>query len=124
MASAEFSPELCEQLYALPKQVASRINWKRGPGEDVFIFRAKVLAPDGTGFDLTGHWKKNGRHGRTCWGFSLTYMGHCIRSFDMALYHRNPGGAGKVTGSHKHRFSSSKIARFAYKPDPPLSESD
>jgi hypothetical protein len=124
MASGEFSTELCEQLFAIHKYVASKINWRRGPGTSVFIFRAKILAPDGTGLDLTGHWQKNGRHDRTCWGFSLTYRGHCVRSFDMALYHRNPGGGGKIKGPHKHRFSSSKIARLAYKPDPSISDTD
>lgn len=122
MAFGEFSPELCEQLFAVPKTLASRIEWKRGQGKDVLIFQAKVLTPDGLGLDLAGHWKKNGRHNRTYWGFNLTYLGYCIRSYDMAIYHRNPGQ--KIRGPHKHKYSSSLIDRFAYKPDPPLSEDD
>jgi len=51
-------------------------------------------------------------------------MGHCVRSYDMARVHKNPGGKGKVYGPHKHMFSSSRIDRFAYKPDPPISEDD
>jgi hypothetical protein len=40
----------------------------------------------------------------------------------MAQQHKNPGMKGRVKGPHKHKFSSSKIDRFAYKPDPPISE--
>jgi hypothetical protein len=40
----------------------------------------------------------------------------------MAKVHRNPSGGGKVKGPHKHKYSSSKIERYAYKPDPPISE--
>jgi len=40
----------------------------------------------------------------------------------MARYHKNPGQHGKIRGPHKHKFSSSKIERYAYKPDPPISE--
>jgi len=123
MASSEFNATLCEQLFLAPKYVASRIRWRSGNGDDVFIFQAKVLTEDGTGLDLTGYWKKVGRHGYTRWGFSLKYMGHCVRSYDMASKHKNPG-EGWVRGPHKHKFSSSKIERFAYKPDPPLSETD
>jgi hypothetical protein len=50
-------------------------------------------------------------------------MGHIIRSYDMAAKHKNPGN-GRIRGPHKHRFQSSKVPRFAYKPDPPISEED
>lgn len=123
MASGEFTAGLCEQLHAAPKYAASMIRWRPGNGEGVFIFQAKVLTEDGTGLDLSGYWKKIGRHDRTRWGFALKYMGHCIRTYDMASKHKNPGG-GWVRGPHKHRFSSSKIERYAYKPDPPISETD
>jgi len=39
----------------------------------------------------------------------------------MAKKHKNPG-EGWIRGPHKHKFSSSKIDRYAYKPDPPISE--
>jgi hypothetical protein len=124
MASGEFTAALCEQLYAAPKYVASKIRWRPGSGEGVLIFQAKVLTQDGTGLDLSGYWKKVGRHNRTRWGFSLKHLGHCIRTYDMADSHKNPGETGRIKGPHKHRFSSSKIERYAYKPDPPISESD
>jgi hypothetical protein len=101
MASGEFSAKLCEQLFAVPKYTVSRISWKRGPGMDVLIFQAQVLAEDGTGLELSGYWQKNGKHNRRTWGFSLKYMGHCVRSYDMAKYHRNPGESGKIKGPHK-----------------------
>jgi hypothetical protein len=124
MGSADFSPELCEQPHAVPKKLASRISWQRGDGRNSLIFKATVLAPDGIALELTGHWQKNGRHNRTCWGFSLVYLGHCVRSFDMAKYHRNPGGNGKIRGPHKHKYSSSKISRLAYSPNPPICDTD
>jgi hypothetical protein len=123
MSFLDFSPEFCEQLFKAPKYVASRISWKQS-GDVKFNFQAKVLTEDGTGLDLTGCWQKNSRHNRSKWGFTLTYFGNCIRSYDMAKYHRNPGGLGKIRGPHKHRFSSSKIPRLAYKPNPPISEDD
>jgi hypothetical protein len=123
MASGEFTASLCEQLHAAPKYVASRIRWRAGTGEGVFIFQAKVLTEDGTGLDLSGYYDKVGRHDRTRWGFSLKYMGHCVRTYDMAAKHKNPG-EGWIKGPHKHKFSSSKIERYAYKPDPPISEAD
>lgn len=123
IASGEFSSELCEQLFTVPKYTASRIAWKPGPGNK-YIFQCQVLTADGQGLELTGYWTKNGRHNRTTWGFSLHYKGHCVRAYDMCKYHKNPGGQGKVRGPHKHKFSSSKIERFAYKPDPPISEDD
>src|SRR5882762_4818931 len=120
MAAVDFSPELCEQLFEAPKYLASRISWKQ-VGDFKFIFRAKVLTEDGVGLDLVGNWVKNGRHGRTTWGFNLTYFGNCVRTYDMAKIHKNPGG-GKIRGPHKHKFSSSKIDRLAYKPNPSISE--
>jgi len=121
MATSDFSPELCEQLFKVPKYLASRIVWKQ-IGSLKCLFLAKVLTEDGMGLDLSGYWVKNGRHNHSTWGFSLTYFGDCVRSYDMAVYHKNPGGGGKIRGPHKHKFSSSKIDRFAYKPDPPISE--
>jgi hypothetical protein len=123
MASGEFTVQLCEQLHTAPKYVASRIRWRAGNGEGVYIFQAKVLTQDGTGLDLSGYWDKIGRHGLTRWGFALKYMGHCVRTYDMATKHKNPG-EGWIRGPHKHKFSSSKIERYAYKPDPPISEAD
>jgi hypothetical protein len=120
MASGDFTPELCEQLFAVPKYTASRIVWKAN-GPDVLIFVATVLTEDGIGLELSGHLRRNGRYGIR-WGFSLKYLGHTIRSYDMARYHKNPGGSGRVRGPHKHKFSSSKIERYAYRPDPPIAE--
>jgi hypothetical protein len=124
MASGEFSAELCEQLFSVPKRTASRISWRQGSVNTVLIFQSTVLTADGTTLHLSGYWKKNDRHDRTAWGFALKYKGHCIRSFDMATYHKNPGGGGKVRGPHKHKFSSSKISRYAYKPDPPIADTE
>ncbi len=124
MASGEFTSEICERLYAAPKHVASRIRWTPGNGNMVLIFRAHVLTVDGIALDLSGYWKQIGRHNSTRWGFSLKHMGHCIRTYDMAASHKNPGEHGRIKGPHKHKFSSSKIDRYAYKPDPPLSDSD
>jgi hypothetical protein len=111
MASIDFSPALCEQLFKVPKYVASRLSWRQD-GNLKFTFQAKILTEDGTGLDLFGYWLKNGKHNRTTWGFTLTYFGNCVRSYDMAKYHKNPG-SGKIRGPHKHKFSSSKIARLA-----------
>ena len=120
MAFGDFSEYLCEQLFTTPKYVASRIVW--AAYGDGFRFRAKVLTEDGIGLDLIGYWGLVG--GERKWGFNLSYFGNCVRSYDMAKVHKNPGGGGKVYGPHKHKFSSSKIDRKAYKPDPPISESD
>jgi hypothetical protein len=119
MASGEFSPELCEQLFTVPKTVASRITWK-SDGLGVFKFQAKVLTADGKGLDLVGYCYKKG--GERKWGFSLTYSGNCVRSYDMSKEHKNPAGGGRVKGPHKHKFTSSKIDRYAYKPNPEISE--
>jgi hypothetical protein len=121
MASGEFSPELCEQLFAVPKTVASRINWKTD-SSGIVKFQAQVLTADGKGLDLVGYWSR--KSGVAKWGFSLTYNGCCVRSYDMSSEHKNPGIRGRVKGPHKHKFTSSKIDRFAYKPDPPISEDD
>lgn len=119
MASGDFSPELCEQLFAIQKTVASRINWKTDPS-GVVKFQAQVLTADGKGLDLVGYWSR--KNDVTKWGFNLTYNGYCVRSYDMSSEHKNPGMAGRVKGPHKHKYSSSKIDRLAYKPDPPISE--
>jgi len=122
MASGEFSPELCEQLFKVPKTVASRITW-RPDAFGIFKFQAKVLTADGKGLDLVGYcYKKSG--GEQKWGFTLTYSGNCVRSYDMSKSHKNPGETGRVKGPHKHKYSSSKIERYAYKPEPPISEDD
>jgi hypothetical protein len=121
VAFADFTPELCEELFNAPKYTASRIAWKQTT-PNKYVFRASVLTEDGQGLDLVGVWQRSDRHGRTRWGFHLSYRGCCVRTYDMAQYHKNPGGLGKVHGPHKHKFSSSRISRFAYKPDPPISE--
>jgi hypothetical protein len=121
MAYGEFSEELCEQIHSAPKYTASRVSWKPVTA-DKYILRVQVLTEDGQGLELTGYWTRNGRHNRSHWGFHLGFKGNCIRSYDMAKYHKNPGGRGKVVGPHKHRFCSSKIERLAYKPDPEISE--
>lgn len=123
MATGEFSAEMCETLHKVPKSVASRIAWKPN-GDGVFVFQAVAITPDGIGLDLSGYFDKNGRHGRRTWGFSLRYHKNLIRSYDMSSSHKNPGEVGRIKGPHKHRFSSSKIDRYAYKPDPPISEED
>jgi hypothetical protein len=124
MAAQDFTAELAEQLYRVPKYIPSKISWK---GQDqtsgVFRFVAQVLTEDGLGLELYGHWQRHGRHGRAVWGFSLAYQRHQVRSYDMALRHRNPGG-GSVRGPHKHLYRSSKIQRFAYKPNPAISEAN
>lgn len=124
MAAGEFTPQLCEQLHALPKYVPSRLSWKPGDANGVYVFQATALLQDGTGLDLSGYWKRIERLNRTRWGFALRYLGHCVRSYDMAESHKNPGEHGRIKGPHKHRFSSSKIDRYAYKPNPPISEDD
>jgi hypothetical protein len=121
MASSQqvFTVEECERLFGEPKTVITRIAWK-ALNSNTMRFQAKVVTPEGRGLDLKGCWQRVGRHGDTRWGFSLSYHGNCIRSFDMARKHKNPGGKW-VRGPHKHKFSTSRIPRFAYKPDPPIS---
>jgi hypothetical protein len=121
-ASHGFTTEECERLFTIPKTVATKIAWK-GVNQDTLIFHAKVVTSDGLGLDLHGHWQRIGRHGLTRWGFALTYHGNCVRQYDMARKHHNPG-SGWVKGQHKHRYSSSRIPRFAYKPDPPISDTE
>jgi hypothetical protein len=121
MASGDFSPELCEQLLSVPKTVASKINWKPDTS-GIFKFQAQVLTADGKGLHLIGYWSS--KTGITKWGFNLSYNGHCVRSYDMSSEHKNPGMAGRIKGPHKHKYLSSKIDRFAYKPDPPISENN
>jgi hypothetical protein len=120
MASGEFTYELSEQLHSVPKYVASRLAWKRGDGEDVFISQATVLTADGNGLDLSGYWQKNGRFNRARWGFSLKYMGHCVRSYDMALVHKNPGGGksvGRTSTSFRHQgLTDSHISQIRLSP--------
>lgn len=119
----EFTADECEELFNVPKYVASRIAWKE-TNKNSYVFRAKVLTSTGKALDLFGYWKWNIKHNRAHWGFSLRHRGNLIRSFDRASYHRNAGVGGKVRGQHKHRFASSRIERFAYKPDQLLSEAD
>jgi len=107
-------------LFHVAKTIVSRIVWKNVNANTV-SFRTKVVTGDGLGLDLSGHYQRIGRHGETRWGFSLTFHGHCIRQYDMARKHHNPG-IGWVRGPHKHKFSSSRIPRFAYKPAPPIAE--
>jgi len=96
----------------------------RANREGNFLLQAQVIAEDGTMFELVGYWSSQRSHKRTRWGFSLKYYGHTIRSYDMADSHKNPGEKGRIIGPHKHKFRSSKILRFAYKPNPPISETD
>lgn len=121
MASAQqvFTVEECERLFAAPKTVVTRITWK-AVNPNTLHFQAKVVTDEGRGLDLNGVWQRIGRHGETRWGFSLNYHGNCVRSFDMAWKHKNPGGKW-IRGPHKHKFSSSRIPRMAYKPDPAIS---
>lgn len=121
MAQTQFTAELCEALYLAPKSVASRIVWRQHDSR-TFLFEAKVLAEQGIILDLNGYWSHNLYHGRKRWGFSLKYLGHTIRSWDMSKKHRNPRGAGNIKGPHKHKFDSSKVPRLAYSPEPPLSD--
>jgi hypothetical protein len=117
-----FTPEACEAIYALPKVVVSQIAWKQYK-PCTFRFEAKVLCDNGEILDLYGHWKYEKATERRSWGFSLRYLGHVVRSYDMATKHKNPSN-GWVRGAHKHKFQSSKIPRFAYKPNPPISEAN
>jgi hypothetical protein len=123
MRSREFTVEICEALYACPKRLASKLIWQPNKG-DGFIVQGTAIADDGTMFDLCGYWSSLKSHKRTRWGFSLRYYGYVIRSYDMARTHKNPGEAGRIKGPHKHRFKSAKIPRYAYKPDPPISDED
>jgi hypothetical protein len=121
-ASQGFTTEECERLFHVTKTVVTRIAWKPS-GRDVMLFEAKVVTSDSIGLDLHGHWQRSARHGETRWGFSLTFRGHCVRQYDMARKHHNPG-AGWVRGPHKHKYSSSRIPRLAYKPNPAISDKD
>lgn len=123
VALESFTAEMCEELFIAKKYTASRIAWK-GIAADKLSFKAQVLTHDGRGLDLAGWYAKAGRGGKPIWGFSLYYRGHCIRSYDMSKYHKNPQKGGKARGPHKHRFSSSRIPRFAYKPDPAIRETN
>lgn len=124
MATREkFTPEMCEYLFLTPKYVASKILWK--PDGPMVKFRAQVLTvSDGLGLDFIGYWGHNPRYDRANWGFNLSYRRNLIRQYDMAKEHKNPEGAGRIKGPHKHKFSLSVIPRYAYKPDPPICETD
>jgi hypothetical protein len=123
MANVEFTVELCEALFHAPKTVVSNIEW-RASGPETFLFAAKVLCPkEGVVLDLNGYWCHNRFRKERHWGFSLKLGGYCIRSYDMAKRHKNPQN-GVVHGPHKHKFKSSKILRFAYKPDPAINDTD
>ncbi len=121
-ASHGFTVEECDRLFAIQKTVITKITWKQR-NDNTLCFHAKVLTIDGLGLELHGHWQRVARHGVTRWGFSLTYKGNCVRQYDMALKHRNPGG-GTIKGPHKHKYSNSRIPRLAYKPDPPISDKE
>jgi hypothetical protein len=122
VTQTEFTAAICEALYAAPKSLASRIVWRQKDSR-TFLFQAKVLAEEGIVLDLSGYWCHDAFHGCKHWGFSLRYLGHCIRSWDMAKKHKNPN-SGWVRGPHKHKFDSTKAPRFAYKPNPPVSDTD
>lgn len=121
-ASQGFSAEECERLFTVAKTITTKLAWKQ-QNENTMRFHAKVVTVDGVGLDLRGTWQRIGRHGATRWGFSLLYNGHCVRQYDMARKHHNPG-TGWVKGQHKHKYSSSLIPRLAYKPKPPISDNE
>lgn len=125
MATKEhFTAEMCEAIFSAEKYVASKIEWKRD-GEHMMKFRAQVLTADNAMvLDLVGYWGYNPRYQRKVWGFNLSYKRHCIRQYDMGARHKNLGEPTTVRGPHKHRFSESRVPRYAYKPNPPISESD
>jgi len=121
--SEKFTAEMCERIFATPKYVASKIQWKAS-GSAV-KFRAQVLTEsEGLGLDLVGYWNFSPRYNRIIWGFNLSFRKHIVRQYDMAKKHKNPGEHGKIIGPHKHKYSSSRIPRLAYKPDPPISDTN
>lgn len=126
MPTEAFTVEIAEFLYASPKYVASVIDWrpKAGTSGNTYRFHASVVTDEGLVLDLSGTWTQTSRHGDTRWGFSLNYLGHPVRSYDMGKRHANPNGYPNVKGPHKHKYWSSRIPRLAYKPDPPISETD
>jgi len=98
----------------------SAIRWE--PTEEGSrIFQAAVLTEDELALDLVGYWEPRNRFSEARWGFSLKYQGYIVRAYDMARSHKNPGERGRIKGPHKHKFVSSKIYRYAYTPDPPIS---
>jgi hypothetical protein len=125
MPNIEFTEEMCEAIFRAPKKLASQIEWfVENP--NTFRFEAKVICESqNLVLDLNGHWCHNTLLKRRRWGFALKLGGYAIRSYDMSKKHKNFGIVGKrVRGPHKHRFKMSKIARFAYSPDPPISDTD
>ena len=111
-----------EERLTIIRRAENRYNANCMEGSQLkyHAFSSQVATTEGRGLDLKGCWQRVGRHGDTRWGFSLSYHGNCIRSFDMARKHNKSGGKW-VRGPHKHKFSTSRIPRFAYKPDPPIS---
>lgn len=122
VAQIRFTAERCEALYAAPKALVSGIGWRQKDAR-TYLLAAKVATADGDVLDLNGYWSRNDFHGHKRWGFSLQYFGNPVRSWDMATKHKNPN-SGWIYGPHKHKFDSTKIPRFAYKPVPPLSDKD
>ena len=122
-SSQKYSAELCEKLHSAPKHVVSTIRWEPIEG-GARIFQATVLTDDELTLDLIGYWEPATRFSKPHWGFALRYQGHVVRTYDMAKSHKNPGEPGRVKGPHKHKFISSKIDRYAYTPDPPISTVD
>jgi hypothetical protein len=122
MKSKGFTVDICEALYACPKRVVSKLQWV-ATRNNTFLVQAQVMTDDGDVLDLAGYWSVSSFNERR-WGFSLRYNGHVVRSFDLAKSHKNPGESGRIRGPHKHKFKSSKIPRYAYKPDPPISDTE
>jgi hypothetical protein len=123
MSTREFTVDICEALYTCPKRIVSKLQWV-ATRNNTFMVQAQVMTEEGDILDLAGHWCLRSFDSRRRWGFSLRYYGHVVRSFDMAKSHKNPGEPGRVKGPHKHRFKSSKIPRYAYKPNPPISDTE
>lgn len=125
MASAEFTEAMCEAIFKAPKKLVSRIEWFT-ENPQTLRFAAKVICEtENLVLDLNGCWCHNTFLGHRRWGFALKLGGYVIRSYDMSKKHKNFGVVGqRVHGPHKHRFRNSKIARFAYKPNPPISDTD
>ena len=123
MATKEkFTTQMCEYLHVTPKYLATRINWQ-AEGSTV-KFRAKVITiENGIGLDLHGYFLYSPRYKRMTWGFNLSCRKNLVRQYDLAKRHWNQPG-DEVKGPHKHKYCSSLLPRYAYKPDPPITESD
>lgn len=125
MPNVEFTEEMCEAIFNAPKKLASRIDWFV-QNTNTFRFEAKVICEsENLILDLSGQWCHNTFLKHRRWGFALKLGGYIIRSYDMSKKHKNFGVVGqRIHGPHKHRFRTSKITRFAYKPNPAICDTD